>query len=162
MADAQINPTTEPPDVILRLDITIAHAQAVAAALDFFTRLSLGQLDEIAGKFSHGEFRVACGDSHTGRSPTVEECCDIRRLCADIKLVAGHKTGSSFGLGSRAVGEKAHASYEVLKVLQQALALHRDPTPSLQSVDYDGLTVRYTTQPAPRCTIKSQEGNKNA
>jgi hypothetical protein len=142
--------TTESSEVV-RLDMTIAQAQAVASALDFFTRISLGQFEEIATKFAHSEFKVAL--QVAGRPPTDEECSEFRSLCAVMKRVAGHPFGSGFGLGNRAVSEKAHSSYEVMKVLDRALAVHRDPAPNFRGVDYDGLTVRYTTQPAPRCVI---------
>lgn len=156
MAKNPITPTTEPLDVIVRLDITVAQAQAVAAALDLFTRLSLGQFEEISSKFAHGEFRVVRHGDEMGRLPTEQECCEIRSLCAGLKRIAGHAHGGSFGIGSVAVSEKAHASYEVMKVLNETLALHRDPAPSFRGVDYDGLTVRYSTQPAPRCAMEDK------
>ncbi len=137
----------------LQLDVSIDHAKAIADALDLFTRLSLGQYDELSNRFAFGELPVACGDSNAGRLPTVEECCEYRRLCTELKCLAGHAHGSSFGLGSPAVSKAAHRNYEVMKALKQQLALHRDPAPSFRGVDYDGLTVRYALETAPTCAI---------
>lgn len=145
--------STAPVDLRVRIDLSLAQAQAVATAVDLFTRVSLGQFNELASRFAFGEFAVARDQKNEGRSPTVAECDEFRRLCEELRLVAGHATGSSFGLGSRAVSAKAHASYEVMKVLKQQLAQHLNPAPSFRGVDYDGLTVRYTQDAAPTCVI---------
>lgn len=155
-APLTINPaeTTAPAaDVVVRLNLSVSQAQATAVALDLFTRLSLGQFEEISGKFVLGEFMVSTHLHNAGRLPTEEECVELRSLCAGLKRVAGHMHGGSFGLGAPGVSQQALSSYEVMKVLKQRLALHRDPAPSFRDVDYDGLTVRYTQDVAPRCDI---------
>lgn len=65
----------------------------------------------------------------------------------------GFLPGESYGVGNRAVSDKAHRAYELEKVVKKALAMHNNPTPTFRGVDYDGLIVRYTDDPAPECVI---------
>ena len=44
-------------------------------------------------------------------------------------------------------------AYEVKKVIDKAVSEHKNPTPEFRTVHYDGLTVRYTSDPAPVAEI---------
>lgn len=49
--------------------------------------------------------------------------------------------------------KNANRCYEIMKVVQKAVAEDRNPNPSFKGVDYDGLTVRYTDDPVPEAAI---------
>jgi hypothetical protein len=80
----------------------------------------------------------------------------IDDLMKQAKKLLGHSATSSFGIGHTYVPIDAKRCYEVEKVLDRALSEHRDQNPKFRGVNYDGLTVRYTTDPAPVAEVKEQ------
>jgi hypothetical protein len=136
------------------LTLTIDQARSVKSALDMYVRLNMGQFQVIAEAFATGDMKVSDHSEPNGsRTADSDTLGDIRRACDDLRLLANHCNGGSFGLGNRGVSVKTHRSYEVYKVLAQALAVHNDPTPVFRHVDYDGLGTRYADGPAPSCSI---------
>lgn len=136
----------------VHLEMTTEQATANAAALDLFARVLMGQFNIVAELFRHDCLMVRDPNSPTGGRPVTLEVMDrADLLCNELKRVLGLERGASFGVGSRAIVKDAHRSYEVLCVLQQALALDRSPEGN--SVHHDGLRLRYTDDPAPKATI---------
>lgn len=128
---------------------TIEQAHAVKAALDLYMRMGLGQFDELA-------YLVRCDElKHANRELTPEEAEEFRDLTVQMRSLMGHENGASFGVGSKRVSVTAHRCYEAYKVLAQALAVARDPSPTgFKGVDHDGLIVRYTQDPAPTARVE--------
>ena len=128
---------------------TIEQAHAVKAALDFYMRMGLGQFDELAHQVRCNEFK------HTAKELTADEMDEFSALTQKLRDFMGHEYGSSFGVGNRRVSITAHRCYEAYKVLAQALAVARDPSPTgFKGVDHDGLIVRYTQDPAPTARVE--------
>lgn len=65
----------------------------------------------------------------------------------------GYPANGSYSIGNARLDGRVQRAYEVKKVLQKALAEHRDPNPSFRGVDYDGLIIRYTQDPVPLAAV---------
>jgi hypothetical protein len=128
---------------------TIEQAHAVKAALDLYMRMGLGQFDELA-------YLVRCDElKHRDKDVTPEVAEEFRALTNEMRTLMGHEHGASFGVGNKRVSITAHRCYEAYKVLAQALAVARDPSPTgFKGVDHDGLIVRYTQDPAPTARVE--------
>ena len=92
--------------------------------------------------------------SESVKIPEMDAIHNIAALCNEIRRELGFQPGESYGVGNRAVSDKAHRAYEIEKVVKKALAMHDDPNPTMRGVYYDGLTVRYMDDPAPVCVIE--------
>ncbi len=109
----------------------------------------MGQFDELAHLVRCDEFK------HTTQELTPDQMDEFSELTQKLRDFMGHEYGSSFGVGHPRVSITAHRCYEAYKVLAQALAEARDPSPTgFKGVDYDGLIVRYTQDPAPTAEVK--------
>jgi len=138
------------------LQMTTDQASANAKALDLYARVLMGQFNIVAELFRHDSLMARDPNSPTGGRPvTLDEMERADLLCDELKRVLGLERGASFGVGSKAIVKDAHRSYEVLCVLQHALAFDRNPDG--KSVHHDGLRLRYTDDPAPTATITDSE-----
>jgi hypothetical protein len=135
----------------VHLTLTPQQAQAVIDACDLYTRMGLGQLEEIARLVSWGAIRPAGGGIATGQLRD-----SIEELMMQAKKVLCHPRSGSFGIGHSFVPVNAKRAYEVEKVLDKALSEHREPNPRLRGCNYDGLIVRYTSDPVPVAQVKEQ------
>lgn len=133
----------------VQLDISVEQAQAVAQALDLLTRLGIGQFRQLTELVRNGTIPVF-NDAGNPRALADAGACDaVEDLVAGIGQVLGYPRNGSHGVGHAHVALVAHRAYEVSKVLEKALAEHRDPTPGFKGVNYDGLVLRYTQDPEP-------------
>lgn len=144
MADMVLEDT----EVVLRL--SPEHALAVREALDLFTRIGLGQFEEIATLLRTGAIR-ARGVGGEPQAATMHQAGFIEELLNEAKAMIGHPSNGSFGIGAKVHPHTALA-YEVEKVLDQAIALNRNPND--KTCRSDGLIVRYSTLPAPRAAVE--------
>lgn len=140
--------TNEP---LVQITLTIGQAYAVADALEMYSRLALGQIEHIAEAVRDG-FIPINKDSQAARR-TSETFAKVDDACALLKGDLGFLPGASYGIGNRQVSTQAHRAYEIKKVLERELALQVNPNPAFRGVHYDGLTIRYTDDPAPECVI---------
>ncbi len=134
----------------VHLDLTIEQAHAVSQALDLFTRMGIGQMREIAGLVRRGSIPFAperLGADRLGAMNAIDD------LCSGISRQLGFMRNANHGIGGEQVSASARRAYEVGRVLDKALAEHRDPNPSFRGVNYDGLLVRYTSDPEPSASV---------
>lgn len=130
--------------------MTTDQAAAVSRMLDLATRMHLCQFREIQHLARMGELM-----HRDGRRLTSEECCQLDYALASVCAVFGFQTNASFGIGSPHVSKDAHRGYEVKKVIEKALAEWHEPNPKgIRGVNYDGLIVRYTDDPAPVAKVE--------
>ena len=140
----------------LDLSLTPEQARAVCAALDFYMRVGIGQIEEVAELMRNGTLATYRHDTAGSERLAVPAATIIKaekHLLAIKALLDFPGMTTSHGVGHRDNHIAVHRSYEVLKVLQRAEAELRNPNPTLRGVDYDGLTVRYTSDPPPTCQI---------
>jgi hypothetical protein len=74
----------------------------------------------------------------------------------EVKALMGYPSNAHHGLGHRHNPLDGTRAYEVKKVLDKALADHRDPNPPFSGVQHDGLVLRYTQDPAPEASVVIQ------
>lgn len=135
----------------LILELSIPQARAAVDAFDLFTRLSLGQFRALEDLIRQEAIKKADG------SPADMETCEqIDGLLKQVATLMGFGYNSSRGIGNPNNSIESARAYEIKKVVEKALAVHNDPNPSFRGVNYDGLIVRYTQDPAPNATITSR------
>jgi hypothetical protein len=142
----------------VRFDLTVDQARAVDMALDVYTRLCIGQLEEVAGLVRQNVIPLA-RESQEGRAAAPCEVVDeVKALMVQVKALLGYPRNGSNGIGHRHVHLTGRQAYEAHKVLAKALAYHSDPEPSVwKGVAYDGLGPRYTNDLAPVVSIQEAE-----
>lgn len=132
------------------MTMTPEQASAMSRMLDLAVRIHMCQFSELEMEARFGHIK-----HHDGRELDIDERDTLRHLCARMAEVFGFSSSASFGIGSHHVSDDAHRGYEIKKVLDKALAVWRDPKPKgIPGVDYDGLIVRYTSDPAPVAEVK--------
>lgn len=137
-----ISPTVT---VTMNLD----QARAVRDALDAYARLGVGQFSVISGLIALGEIPMMAKPCDPKGRPSMGVIGDAHVAVDLISSAMGYKSGQSTGIGHPHVTINTKRSWEVKKVIERALAEHHDPSPFVAGVEYDGLLLRYTTDPAP-------------
>lgn len=137
----------------IQSELTVDQAAAVCDGLDAYTRLCIGQLDEVANLVRHGVIPMAQPDGKGERVMASPEVCDrIERLMDEAKRLLGYPANGSHGIGHPHIALSGRRAYEVQKVLSKVVAEQRNPNPEFRGVQYDGLGPRYTNDPAPVAT----------
>ncbi len=142
---------TTTAELKVHITLTIPQARAMAEALEIYMRLGLGQVHIVGEMVADGSIPIKAG---LLKIPEMDAIHNVAALCNEIRRELGFQPGESYGVGNRVVLDKANRAYEIEKVVKKALALHDNPNPTFRGVDYDGLTVRYTDDPAPECVIE--------
>jgi hypothetical protein len=142
----------------VHLTMTIPQARAMAEALEITMRLGLGQVNMVAEMVADGSIPIKTAACKAGsmKIPEMEVIHNVTALCNEVRRELGFQSGESYSVGNRAVSDKAHRAYEIEKVVKKALALHDNPNPIFRGVNYDGLSIRYTDDPAPECVITTE------
>jgi len=137
-----------PPDGgAVPFEVSLLQACAIRQATDLFIRIGLGQLTEIVYLLRDGIVRPT-EEILSGLGDRVPDALLNRELQL-AKAALGHPSNGSYGVGNRNVPLVAHRAYEIHKAIARTLAVHADPNPAFKGVDYDGVMVRYTSDPAP-------------
>lgn len=137
----------------VQLELTVEQAQAVAQALDVLCRLGIGQFRQIPELVRNGMIPVFAPGGGPRAQADADACNAIDDLAAAIGRELGYPRNGSHGIGHAHVSLTAHRAYEVMKVLQKTLAEHANPAPEFKGVNYDGLVLRYTQDPAPTAHV---------
>lgn len=133
----------------VKLEITVEQARALSQALDVYTRLALGQIEIISELVSTGEIPRRREQKEERRIATMDDVDDVRALAKTIKTSLGYSASGSNGLGHRHVSLMGHRAYELQKVVDKAISTRPGSTAPACAVSRDGLSVRYTQDPAP-------------
>lgn len=127
------------------------QARTISQALDLYTRICLGQFEEIERMV-----RLGCIPAG-GRvvADTVGVKVAIAERIADrlfeCKEILGHPRNGSWGIFSEETPVAAKRCYEIQKVIDKAVAISNNPNPKFKGANYDGLWTRLTDDPAPVC-----------
>lgn len=138
---------------MIKFTITVDENQAktISNALDFYTRICLGQFEEIENMIRMK--RIPLGPNISVND--VGECINVARKVSnyirDAKMALGHSPNGSWGIFYEKLPIAAKRCYEIQKVIDEAIAYSNDPDPEFRGVDYDGLWTRLTDDPAPIC-----------
>jgi hypothetical protein len=140
------------------IECTVEQASAISEALEVYARLSIGQIEHVAEMVSFGRIPIGGRYSASGYmleklTATPREAEAVRDLCSQIKCFLGYSKDGSNGIGHPHVSLEAHRAWEMRKVIDKTLSEHRNPNPEFRGVNYDGLLLRYTNDPAPSAKI---------
>lgn len=139
------------------LEITVEQANALVCALDAYSRLCIGQLDAVTELVNDGTIPLRANIA-ADRCLANRHAVDAVREHIDVaKEYLGYSRNGSNGIGHPHVHITGHRAWEMRKVVERVMALHRDPNPSFRGVNYDGLLVRYTQDPAPVARVVPSE-----
>jgi hypothetical protein len=133
--------------------MTPQQAIACVAALDLFSRIGTGQLEEIVALIRQGVVPVAVEAGGRRQIASLSDYDGIEGAIAAVKGILGYRRGSSLPISHQHVCVEARRCYELMKVLDRSVAEWRDPNPGFRGVSYDGLGPRYTTDPAPSASM---------
>lgn len=137
----------------VRIELTIEQATALVCALDAYSRLCIGQLDVVTRLVGDGTIPMQApqsGERFCAQAETIEE---IGLYFDKAKEKLGYPRNGINGIGHRHVHVTGHRAWEIRKVVDRVISLHRDPNPEFRGVNYDGLIVRYTDDPAPQAEV---------
>lgn len=133
---------SNPDDGTLTLTLTERQARCISDALDFYSRIGIGQVEELAHKARLGFLR-----GRDGRLPGTDRVAEIENGCSAIKAALGLERGQALGISHPAASEDARRAHEIKKQIDQFLAMRRNPNPAFRGVDYDGRMPHYTQDP---------------
>lgn len=151
------SPNAQPQVCLLT---SMEQAAVITIALDFYSRICSGQLNEITEFVRMGllpQWNTKPDQSHAPVSHATQLQIDqVDTLARKIKQALGFPPSCSYSIGSHHLPTSVHRAWEVKKVIEKAMAEHENPNPVFKSVRYDGLLIRYTKDPAPVCTIQTK------
>ena len=133
----------------IHLELTIEQAQALIDAADLYARLGIGQFEEFTSLMRFEVIKMADYNGKTSTPVPRNVLDEVEQHVSAIKALIGHPRNGSYGIGHPSLHATVGRNYEIKKVLEQAVAYERDPNPDFKGVNYDGLIVRYTSDPAP-------------
>lgn len=145
----------------VKVSLTVDQAGAVCDGLDTYTRLCIGQFEEVANLVRQGVIPVARPNGGGERVMAPPEVCEqIEDLMKQAKHLLGYASSGSHGIGHPHVSIAGRRSYEVKKVIAKVVAEARNPNPAFRGVDYDGLGPRYTQDQAPFAELSTESKSK--
>lgn len=132
----------------IQLTTTVDQAAAACKALDLFSRLCSGQLEELATMVRIGEIPMGARDGKGERQLASPEVCDqIEAMVKGIKALLGYPANGHAGIGHPHISLSGRRAWEVQKVLARTVA--EITQPGAKGVNHDGLLLRYTEDPEP-------------
>lgn len=145
------------------LELSLEQAYAVRDALDCYSRLCIGQIEEVGELVRSGMIPLAASSERPRQMASPDQIDEAIKHLNQVKEVLGYPRNGSNGIGHAHVHASGCRAYETKKVLAQTLAYHREPAPAFKGVDYDGLGPRYTQDPAPIARVlRVEASNKGA
>lgn len=141
---------------VVNLNLTVEQAAAVSAALDLFVRVGIGQLEAVADLVRYEVLPVASFNNSKQKereAASAKICNAVEETLMQAKGLLGYPRTGSHGIGHSHNHINIRRAYETNKALSKAIAEHRDPNPAFRGTNYDGLIVRYTTDPAPTASV---------
>ncbi len=131
------------------VSMTPEQADAVERALDLYSRLLMGQVGDVALLAREGYLSVRVPDGRPRHPTGLDESERIEEAMRGVRAVLG----DYHGIGHRHVHVNGKRAYEVQKAIGRVLAYRHNPDPGMATTRHDGLTVRYTADPAPTAEL---------
>jgi len=130
MSDSTDPKTSSEPTLQLTLPASTAHI--VVDALDLYSRVGLGQLDEISSLARFGLLTNAAGET-----PSEDALDEADAYLKQTKrALFGFESNASHGIFSSKVNERFRTAWAVLKAIRHRLAWDRTPAGGIQ-VSFD-------------------------
>jgi len=134
------------------------QARTMVDALDLFSRIQIGQLEEILNMARMGSIPHRDDQDVSAR---IEEIEEAEPLLHEVKrLLTGHSPNASFGIFGEKTPESARVAYEIQRAIRHRLAWDRQPEGGM-GVDFDDPdSLRSTGQPL--AVLKRTQPNEAA
>ena len=146
----ETKPVEGEEDVVVTMTLTTEQANVVRDALDFYSRVGMGQFEEFGVVLKHQfDFQINDHDANIYGEPSLWQ--EVHDHMKRIKRLFGI-VGTSLGIGHDKVSIKAKRAYEVYKVLCKTLYDNTSAT-NVNVVWSDPLTVRVTNDELPNVKI---------
>lgn len=123
------------------LTFTAQQADVLVRALDLYSRIGIGQFEEVASVYDHG------------LTLRVEQREKVVGCLMDAKNAAGHPSSGSYGIHNANVHDDFRVAYDIKQVVRRRMDWDRNPVGDL-FVDFN--VQRQTSQKAPP-TIQSTD-----
>ncbi len=133
---------------MIQVTLTNEQANAVSKALDLYSRVCSGQLEEITNLVNYKA--IPLGFTKSSQSPVLAD--SVRKNIASLKASLGYESNTSHSILSDQVPLNARRCFELQALIDEALS-RNDPSIPKFSVKRDGLTIRATQDPLPIVTI---------
>jgi hypothetical protein len=144
-------------NAVVHLKCTVEQANTISKALDLYTRIGIGQLEEITWMLRFGLIPFPRFEDVQYTSEKLDVLNDIQQSMGHIKTSLGFSANSGYGIGNPKVLATYKVAYEVVKVIDRAIAIHNNPDPAFKGVNYDGIIIRYTDDPEPTCEVVTND-----
>lgn len=141
------------------IELSEEKARSVADALEFYSRICIGQFEEILWKVNTGIIPEYSSQSNPKGASDFQRSELVEDTCNKLKAVLNYPRNASYGIRNQQVHSSAKHSWEVKKVIDKAIALSNNPNPEMLTVNYDGLIFRVCEDQEPICYVKE---NKDA
>lgn len=120
---------------LVRVTMLLKTAAQMREALEFATRIGIGQIDNIGHHLRWNAFG-------SGRNYSIEQIEDVEELLRPLKAyLTGYEYNASHGIGSHNVPSKVQTCWAVQRTLRHRLAWDRTPTGG-GGVDFDEPILR--------------------
>ena len=116
-----LTPQAAKQPVVYSLNLSEEQAQIVIRALDCFSRIGIGQFENILEVYDQG---------------ALQQGTLARSFVDRVKQEAGHPPNGSHGIHHRAVSDDFRAAYDIQQVLRNRVAFQRHPEGGI-TVDFD-------------------------
>lgn len=139
-------------------NLSEVQARTLVDALDFFSRIQIGQFEEVLSMARMGSIPHRDEVNLSARIAEIEEAEPLLR---EVKrLLTGHSPNASFGILSDKTPESAKVAYEIQRAIRHRLAWDRQPEGGI-GVDFDDPdSLRSTGQPL--AVLKRAQPNEAA
>lgn len=139
---------------LIALELNQQQADAVSAALELYTRLGLGQWDQIPELLRSGVVPQFSSTGEGERTVASDvKAASVGRLAEAIKLELGYPTQGSHGIGHPHNHQNVTRVWEAKRTLDRALAMLRGPNVRYGRIEGDSLDRRGTFDPPPVARI---------
>lgn len=128
----------------IRIEVPIETAKHIADALDFYSRVAIGQTETLTDLF-RSEIAPIHNRKDISFDQFMEKIDAIESLVNEIKEEAGFAPGQSLGILNTGVNKGAQRCYEVFKEIRQRL--HHHSSKNVMSVDADGNSLNLLGTP---------------
>lgn len=135
---------------VLQVEMTYEQAAAVKVALDVYARLCLGQLNVVKDMIAFEVIPVCNYDKTDDRQVAdISQISTAEELLNQVKVSMGYPLNGSLGIHHDHVHISGKRAWEVMRAIAKPIAVKTNPRPEFKGVDFQGLLVRCTPDPAP-------------
>jgi len=135
---------------IYQLTISEKQARVIMDALELFTRIGIGQLQEV---LRHPQYQNKIFDDEKVYRESVVLLDQIK------KILTGHGPNSSYGIACTEVHDDSNIAYDLLQVIRHRLAWDRNPKGGIEV--YFNRPIQYSKEELAEILMISKNDNPN-